>query len=208
MNNSSPRPMLRMVATTHLPTRWGIFRTIAYEWETNVGVAKIETAIALVLGERTLDAPLVRIHSQCFTGEVLGSLRCDCGPQLELAMDAIAQKGHGLLIYEHQEGRGIGLRAKLQAYALQDRGLDTIEANHALGFAGDCRDFALPAAILDDLGIRRIRLLSNNPTKHLALAASGIEVVERIPCEVPPSQEMLAYLQIKKIRMGHTLTML
>ena len=208
MNNGSARPMLRRVATTHLPTRWGIFRTIAYERETNVPVAKSETAIALVLGEKTLDTPLVRIHSQCFTGEVLGSLRCDCGPQLELAMDAIAQEGHGVLIYEHQEGRGIGLMAKLQAYALQDRGLDTIEANHALGFAGDCRDFALPAAILHDLCIRRIRLLSNNPTKHLALAASGIDVVELVPCEVAPSQEMLAYLQIKKTRMGHTLTML
>jgi GTP cyclohydrolase II len=200
--------MLRRMATTHLPTRWGIFRTIAYERETNVPVTKIETAIALVLGEKRLDSPLVRIHSQCFTGEVLGSLRCDCGPQLELAMDAIAQEAHGVLIYEHQEGRGIGLMAKLQAYALQDRGLDTIEANHALGFAGDCRDFALPAEILHDLGVCRIRLLSNNPTKHLALAASGIEVVERVQCEVAPSQEMLAYLQFKKTRMGHTLTML
>jgi 3,4-dihydroxy 2-butanone 4-phosphate synthase / GTP cyclohydrolase II len=123
-------------------------------------------------------------------------------------MDTIAQEGRGILIYEHQEGRGIGLVAKLQAYALQDRGLDTIEANHALGFAGDCRDYALPAAILHDLGVRRIRLLSNNPTKHLALAASGIEVVERVPCEIAPSPQMQSYMQVKKIRMGHTLSML
>lgn len=196
------------MATTQLPTRWGVFRTIAYEHETSVAVHKVETAIALVLRQTTLDVPLVRIHSQCFTGEVLGSLRCDCGPQLEMAMDAIAQEGRGLLIYEHQEGRGIGLVAKLQAYALQDRGFDTIEANHALGFAGDCRDFALPAAILHDLGVRRVRLLSNNPMKHLALAGSGIEVAERVPCEVAPGPQMLSYMQVKKIRMGHTFSIL
>ena len=162
----------------------------------------------LVLGDPSLQAPLVRIHSQCITGEVLRSLRCDCGEQLELAMGAIAAEGRGLLIYEQQEGRGIGLMAKLQAYALQDKGLDTIAANHALGFDADCRDFMLPAAILNYLGIREIRLLSNNPDKCRALAKNGIAVVEQIPCEAPPSSYSTGYLGIKKHRMGHTLTLI
>src|SRR4029077_5031805 len=134
---------------------------------------------------------LVRIHSQCFTGEVLGSLRCDCGDQLDLAMQAIAEEGSGLLIYEHQEGRGIGLMAKLNAYSLQDKGLDTMEANHALGFATDYRDFSLPAAILHKLGVTRVRLLSNNPDKSRTLSAAGIEVVRRIPCEAVASSHSL-----------------
>ena len=137
----------------------------------------------MVLGDLTEHAPLVRIHSQCFTGEVLGSLRCDCNDQLEIAMQAIAEEGRGLVIYEHQEGRGIGLMAKLQAYALQDAGLDTVDANHALGFRADCRDFSLPAAILHELRVSRVRLLSNNPRKSRALSDAGIEVVERLPCE-------------------------
>src|SRR6185437_10072211 len=127
----------------------------------------------IVLGDVNQGSPLVRIHSQCFTSEVLGSLRCDCREQLDIAMRAIAEEGRGLVIYEHQEGRGIGLMAKLRAYALQDKGLDTVEANHALGFKADCRDFGLPAAVVRELGIKRVRLLSNNPRKASVLAANG-----------------------------------
>jgi 3,4-dihydroxy-2-butanone 4-phosphate synthase/GTP cyclohydrolase II len=146
----------------------------------------------------------VRIHSQCFTGEVLGSLRCDCNDQLEIAMRAIAAEGRGLVIYEHQEGRGIGLMAKLRAYELQDAGLDTVDANHALGFRADCRDFSLPAAILHELGVERVRLLSNNPHKSRALSAAGI-AVSRVPCEVAPTPYSLSYLRAKKEKMGHHL---
>jgi GTP cyclohydrolase II len=168
----------------------------------------LETAVVLILGDLIRDPPLLRIHSQCFTGDVLGSLRCDCGGQLELAMRTIAEEGCGLLIYELQEGRGIGLMAKLQAYALQDRGLDTIAANHALGFESDYRDFSFPVALLHHFGIRRVRLLSNNPSKMRALADGGVEVVEQIPCEIPPNPHALGYLRIKKERMGHTLRLL
>lgn len=172
-----------------------------------VGKEYGETAIALILGDPTQGVPLLRIHSQCFTSEVLRSLRCDCGEQLELAMRTIAAEGCGVLIYEHQEGRGVGLIAKLQAYALQDTGLDTITANRVLGFEADCRDFSLPIAILNDLGIRRVRLLSNNPDKLSALVHGGIEVVEQIPCEVRPNPHALPYMRVKKERMGHTLTL-
>src|ERR1700690_385724 len=197
---------IRQIAATELPTRWGVFRALGFErW--NPGQRSPETALVLVLGDPSLPEPLVRIHSQCITGEVLRSLRCDCGEQLELAMAAIAAEGCGLLIYEQQEGRGIGLMAKLQAYALQDEGLDTIAANNALGFEADCRDFMLPAAILVDLGIRAIRLLSNNPDKRRALAKAGIVIVEQIPCEAPPSLYSTRYLGTKKHRMGHTLTL-
>ncbi len=170
-----------------------------------------ETAVVLILGEPGSDAshlaPLVRIHSQCFTGDVLRSLRCDCGEQLELAMKMIAEEKCGVLIYEHQEGRGIGLMAKLQAYALQDKGLDTIAANQALGFQADCRDFSLPGAILNDLGIWQVRLLSNNPEKREALVKAGIDVVEQIPCEVSPNPHAARYLKTKKERMGHSLAL-
>jgi GTP cyclohydrolase II len=194
------------VADTELPTRWGIFRALGFElWRP--GAACSDTAIALILGDPRKSVPVVRIHSQCITGDVLGSLRCDCGEQLELAMRAIAAAGDGLLIYEQQEGRGIGLMAKLQAYELQDQGLDTITANHALGFEADCRDYELPAAILKDLGVRQIRLLSNNPDKRKAMVSAGIAVIEQIPCEVPPSSYSMRYLSVKKNRMGHLLTL-
>jgi GTP cyclohydrolase II len=138
---------------------------------------------------------------------MLGSLRCDCRDQLDMAMQAIAAEGRGLVIYEYQEGRGIGLMAKLEAYELQDVGLDTVEANHALGFKADCRDFRLPAAILHDLGIRRVRLLSNNPRKASVLTQSGIAVVARLACEATPNPYSIAYLRTKREKMGHTLTL-
>src|SRR6266446_8390717 len=198
---------LRQILSTRLPTRWGEFQTLGFERQIINGSRRTETALAIVLGDLTDGAPLVRIHSQCFTGEVLGSLRCDCNDQLELAMQAIADEGRGLLIYEHQEGRGIGLMAKLEAYELQDAGLDTVEANHALGFKADCRDFSLPAAILRDLGIKRVRLLSNNPRKASALAQNGIELVVQLSCEAPPNRHAFAYLQTKKEKLGHALTL-
>ena len=205
MNRGEPARTLRRVASAQIPTRWGVFQTIGFERETSNGN---ETALAIVLGDPGEDgAPLVRLHSQCFTGEVLGSLRCDCGDQLDLAMRAIAEEGTGLVIYEHQEGRGIGLMAKLQAYSLQDKGLDTVEANHALGFAADCRDFSLPAAILRELGVTCVRLLSNNPDKSRALLDAGIEVVTRIPCEAEPNNHSRAYLRAKKEKLGHALTL-
>jgi 3,4-dihydroxy-2-butanone 4-phosphate synthase/GTP cyclohydrolase II len=207
MKPSAQAGTVRRVASTQMPTKWGTFRALGFEPEILNGVRRVETALALVLGDVGAGVPLVRIHSQCFTGEMLGSLRCDCRGQLELAMQAIAEEGRGLLIYEHQEGRGIGLSAKLQAYALQDGGLDTVEANHALGFAADCRDFSLPAAILRDLGLSRIRLLSNNRHKIRALVDFGIEVVVQVPCEATPTPHSLAYLRTKKEKMGHALSL-
>ena len=182
-----------------------MFEIFWFEREILNGTRRIETALAIVLGDVTEGVPLLRIHSQCFTSEMLGSLRCDCKDQFEMALRAIGEERHGLVIYEHQEGRGIGLMAKLQAYALQDGGLDTVEANHALGFKADCRDFSLPAAILHEIGVTRIRLLSNNPSKRRALVNAGIKVVARIPCEVAPNPHSFAYLHSKKEKMGHEL---
>jgi GTP cyclohydrolase II len=199
--------ILWRVAVTRMPTKWGMFSVVGFERQISNGSQGAETALAIVLGELKSGVPLLRIHSQCFTGEVLGSLRCDCNGQLEMAMKAIATEGRGLVIYEYQEGRGIGLMAKLQAYELQDAGIDTVQANHALGFKGDSRDFSLPAAILHDFGIKRIRLLTNNPHKAVALSDAGIEVVARIPCEVAPTPYSLAYLQTKKEKMGHALSL-
>jgi GTP cyclohydrolase II len=190
-----------------MPTKWGMFRAMAFEREISNGDRRVETALALVLGDVTEDAPLLRIHSQCFTGEMLGSLRCDCGEQLEIAMQAIAKEGRGLLIYQYQEGRGIGLKAKLQAYALQDAGLDTVDANLALGFPADGRDFSLPVAILRELSVSQVRLLSNNPDKAAALKNAGIEVVAQISCEVAPTPHSIDYLRTKKERMGHKLAL-
>lgn len=208
MTKPGPPSTLRRVASTRIPTKWGVFETLGFEREFCNGTRNVETALAFVLGDlKADDAPLVRIHSQCFTGEVLGSLRCDCGDQLDLAMRTIVAEGRGLVIYEHQEGRGIGLMAKLQAYSLQDRGLDTVEANHALGLATDYRDFSLPAAILNDLGITRIRLLSNNPEKSRASLEFGIDVVTVIPCEAVANTHSLPYLRAKKEKLGHSLTL-
>ena len=196
------------IVSTRMPTKWGMFDAIGFERDVSNGTRRIETALVLVMGDLTHGVPLLRIHSQCFTGEILGSLRCDCHGQLEMAMRAIADEGRGLVIYEYQEGRGIGLMAKLQAYELQDAGIDTIEANHALGFKADFRDFSLAAVILHDLRIPRVRLLTNNPRKARALSDAGIEVVERLPCEVGPTAHSLAYLKTKKQKMGHTLALL
>src|SRR5271167_4180187 len=195
------------VATARMPTKWGMFHAIGFKREITSAVPGVETALAIVMGDLSEDAPLLRIHSQCFTGETLGSLRCDCGDQLAMALQAVADEGRGLVIYEYQEGRGIGLIAKLQAYELQDAGIDTVEANHALGFEVDYRDFSLPVAILRDLRVRRVRLLTNNPHKVHALTDAGIEVVARIPCEAAPTSHSLAYLRTKKERMGHALSL-
>jgi GTP cyclohydrolase II len=194
------------ITSAALPTKWGVFRILGFEREVDseTGV-QIETAVALVKGDLTKEPVLLRIHSQCLTGEALGSLRCDCGAQLDLAMKTIAREGAGILIYEFQEGRGIGLMAKLQAYALQDKGLDTVEANTRLGLPVDKRDYALPVEILKELHVRKVRLLSNNPDKYTALIHGGIEVVEHIPCEVPLNPHAQKYLLTKKLKLGHAL---
>src|SRR6201987_1781326 len=206
VQRTGQRSLVR-VASTRLPTTFGVFDLIGFE-RANVDKGETESALLLMLGDLQNRVPLLRIHSQCLTGEVLGSLRCDCRGQLELAMSAIADEGSGLVIYEHQEGRGIGLMAKLRAYALQDQGLDTIEANHALGFDADYRDFNLAVSVLHELDIRQVRLMSNNPQKVEALTKGGIEVIERIACEAPPNPYSLSYLRTKRERMGHSLTIM
>ncbi len=198
---------IQQVASADFPTRWGQFRIYGFRAEFGSdGSHRVEEAVALVMGDVTSEAPLVRIHSQCLTGDVFHSLRCDCRQQLELSLSMIADQGAGILIYEQQEGRGIGLMAKLQAYELQDAGLDTVEANERLGFKNDYRDFTLPAGILKSLGVTRVRLLSNNPDKVSALEGAGVTVVERVPCEVTPSPHAEDYLRTKKEKMGHLFT--
>src|SRR5947207_14460004 len=179
-------PKVKKVAEADFPTRWGHFRIIGFE---GGAAGQKEEAVALVHGDIAApgSTPLVRFHSQCLTGDVFGSLRCDCRQQLEMALSLIAGEGAGILIYEQQEGRGIGLMPKLQAYELQDAGLDTVEANVKLGFKADHREFELPAEILKSLGVKSARLLSNNPEKVAALERAGIKVTERVPCEVAPS---------------------
>jgi len=195
---------VRKVAAADFPTRWGKFQIFGFEGTYGQdGNRRLETAVALVMGDVQSKAPLVRIHSQCLTGDVFGSLRCDCQQQLEMALSMIAEQGEGVLVYEQQEGRGIGLMAKLQAYALQDAGLDTVEANERLGFKADHREYALPAEVLRELGIRQVRLLSNNPDKVVAVENAGIQVVERVPCEVALTPDAEEYLRTKKEKMGH-----
>jgi len=206
MKAEQPAPLWR-IASARMPTTWGTFDVIGFERDISNGTARIETALAIVLGDLTEGVPLLRIHSQCITGELLGSLRCDCRNQLEMAMQTIAEEGRGLVIYEYQEGRGIGLMAKLEAYELQDGGLDTVEANHALGFKADCRDFSLSAAIVRDLGVKRVRLLSNNPRKSSALTENGVEVVAVLSCEATPNPHSFTYLRTKKEKMGHALSL-
>jgi GTP cyclohydrolase II len=195
----------KQFASADFPTRWGQFRIYGFRLEPAQD-GKPEEAVALVMGDIHASPPLVRIHSQCLTGDVFGSLRCDCRQQLELALSMIASEGAGILIYEQQEGRGIGLMPKLQAYELQDSGLDTVEANERLGFKADHREFALPAEILRSLGVADVRLLSNNPDKVAALERAGITVSERVPCEVAPSTHTEDYLRTKKEKLGHLFT--
>jgi GTP cyclohydrolase II len=196
---------VQQLASADFPTRWGQFRIHGFRTESAADGA-VEEAVALVMGDVHSTPPLVRIHSQCLTGDVFHSLRCDCRQQLEMALAMIRDLGAGILIYEQQEGRGIGLMAKLQAYELQDAGLDTVEANERLGFKADHRDFALPAEMLKKLGVTRVRLLSNNPEKVEALERAGVAVVERVPCEVTPSPHAEEYLKTKKEKLGHLFT--
>ena len=195
---------VKPVASADFPTRWGRFRIYGFRTESGSdGDRRFEEAVALVMGDIHSTPPLVRVHSQCLTGDVFHSLRCDCRQQLEMALSMIRDLGAGILIYEQQEGRGIGLMAKLQAYELQDAGLDTVEANERLGFRADQRDFALPGQMLKALGVTRVRLLSNNPDKVEALQRAGVEVVERVPCEVQASPHAEEYLKTKKEKLGH-----
>ena len=194
----------KQIASADFPTRWGQFRIYGFRLEPEQN-GRPEEAVALLMGDVYSAPPLVRVHSQCLTGDVFSSLRCDCRQQLEMALAMIAGEGAGILIYEQQEGRGIGLMPKLQAYELQDSGLDTVEANEKLGFKADHREFALPAEILKALGVKHVRLLSNNPDKVAALENAGIKVVERVPCEVTASPQAEEYLKVKKEKLGHLL---
>jgi GTP cyclohydrolase II len=192
---------VQMVAHAELPTRYGRFTIYGFK-----GRGPQEEAVALVRGDlNTKTAPLVRVHSQCLTGDVLTSLRCDCRAQLELSLKNIGQAPSGILLYLPQEGRGIGLMNKLRAYELQDGGMDTVEANEKLGFAADARDYDFSAQILKTLGAKQIRLLSNNPEKVRQLETSGIQVVERVPCQPRVSRISRGYLKTKKRKMGHLL---
>jgi GTP cyclohydrolase II len=195
---------LRKVAEATFPTRFGQFRIFGFDGV--VEPAPVEEAVVLTRGELSGDPPpLVRIHSQCLTGDVFHSLRCDCRAQLELALERIADEDRGILIYEHQEGRGIGLLNKLRAYELQDQGADTVEANERLGFKADLRNYQLPGEILRYFGLARVRLLSNNPEKVEAVERAGVQVVERIPCLVAPLDSTETYLRTKRTKMGHLL---
>jgi len=201
------------VADADFPTRWGQFRILGFEGhlptprpcceESAQHGKRVEALVALVMGDIHTAPPLVRIHSQCLTGDVFGSLRCDCRLQLELALSKIAGEGAGILLYEQQEGRGIGLMAKLRAYELQDNGRDTVEANEELGYAADCRAFELPAEVLKLMGVSAVRLITNNPEKVAALESGGISVVERVSAEVVPLESFEKYLKTKHEKMGH-----
>lgn len=194
--------LVRRAATIPLPTEYGDFVCVAYETGVDDSVP-----LALVLGNVSANAPvLVRVHSECLTGDVFGSERCDCGPQLHKAMSIIREAGSGVLVYMRQEGRGIGLLNKLKAYELQDRGKDTIEANHALGFETDLRHYGLGAQILVDLGVKSLRIMTNNPKKIVGIEGYGLQVVERVPLEIPQNQNNHRYLRTKGDKMGHLLT--
>ena len=222
---------VKKIAEADFPTRWGAFRILGFEGaltaprpgddadatpERNgdgssssgasvyeIKSSEAEGLVALVMGDVYSAPPLVRIHSQCLTGDVFGSLRCDCRLQLEQAMRQIAAEGAGILLYEQQEGRGIGLMAKLRAYELQDQGMDTVEANVELGYAADCRAYELPAEVLKLMGVKAVRLITNNPEKVAALETAGIAVVERVSAEVEPQESFADYVRTKQEKMGH-----
>jgi GTP cyclohydrolase II len=209
--NSKQFANVKKIAEAAFPTRWGAFRIIGFEAVRSHGQpgcdpeGTVDGLVALVMGDVKSAPPLVRIHSQCLTGDVFGSLRCDCRLQLELALSRIAAEGRGILLYEQQEGRGIGLMAKLRAYELQDQGRDTVEANEELGYAADCRAYELPGEVLKMLGVHRVRLMTNNPDKVNALESAGIEVVERVSAEVETQESFAGYLKTKQEKMGHIL---
>jgi GTP cyclohydrolase II len=223
-NRNVTRSTVRKLAEANFPTRWGQFRIYGFEgdFETfpdDLSPAEAdlraregksenqqEGAVALVMGDIHSAPPLVRIHSQCLTGDVFHSMRCDCRQQLELALSMITEAGAGILIYEQQEGRGIGLMAKLQAYELQDHGRDTVEANTELGYDNDYRHYRLPAEILRQLGVKEVRLISNNPEKVAAVENAGVKVVERVSAEVEAYEHSENYLRTKKEKMGHLFT--
>jgi len=210
---------VKKVAEADFPTRWGAFRILGFEGQLDDAGAcgesaeggkhpgEVEGLVALVMGDIHSTPPLVRIHSQCLTGDVFGSLRCDCRLQLEMALGQIGEAGAGILLYEQQEGRGIGLMAKLKAYELQDQGMDTVEANVELGYAADCRGYELPAEVLKLLGVKSVRLMTNNPEKVEAMESAGIAVAERVSAEVTPQESFAGYLKTKQEKMGHIVEM-
>lgn len=195
------RISVEKVATANLPTEVGEFKIAGYR-----SLTSTEEFVVLFKGEMTKETPtLVRIHSQCLTGDVFGSVKCDCGPQLHKAMEMIEREGRGAIVYQQQEGRGIGIINKIRAYALQDKGADTVEANEELGFEIDAREYQQCAEILFDLGLCKVRVMSNNPDKLIALEKAGLQIVERVPIEVESEQAAAHYLRTKKEKMGHLL---
>jgi 3,4-dihydroxy 2-butanone 4-phosphate synthase/GTP cyclohydrolase II len=205
-NNETCLPKIRQlsvekVASANLPTQIGKFKIVGYR-----SMTSSEEFVVLMKGEMDADVPtLVRIHSQCLTGDVFGSIKCDCGPQLHLAMEMIEAEGRGAIVYQQQEGRGIGIINKIRAYALQDKGADTVEANEKLGFEVDAREYQQCAEILFDLGLCKVRVMSNNPDKIRALEEAGLQVLERVPIEVESEEPAAHYLKIKREKLGHLL---